>query len=236
MSNNKIVVEIWGDFGLFTRPDMHLERVSYDMITPSAARNILESIYYKYTEFYYQIEKIEVLNPIKTISIKKNEVRSKAKVSGNKIRYINTTDSRTQRNSVYLRDVRYRITASIHIRDNVKPHVNVKSLTDQCLRRIEKGKCFSAPFLGTRECMCFFSPPDYNNKPIQVSKDLGIMLYDVFDFTKINPVLNTTRGKENGLPNVTFFDAKLIDGVLFVPEYNSSLVYKLGGQDVSTII
>lgn len=230
---NEISIEVWGDFACFSRPESKVERLTYPVITPSAARGILSAIYSKPVEFYWQVVRIEVLKPIRYLSFKRNEVinskigrkmdepifvdetpikqkdaNGKEKKTGN--------EHRTQRQTVVLKDVRYRITARIVPRTEFKGTVN--QLYEQALRRIKSGKCFFQPSLGMREFVCYFSEST-NMKPVETSIDLGIMLYDVFDLYKYEVTLKAE-------PFVSVFHAKLENGVLEVPEYDSELVLK----------
>ncbi|MEU7691125.1 type I-C CRISPR-associated protein Cas5c [Microbispora hainanensis] len=200
-----LVMEVRGDFACFTRPELKAERVSYPVMTPSAARGVLEAIFWK-PEFRYRIEQIDVLNDIKWFSIRRNEVTEAASLStvlkeGSRYHF-RTTDKRDQRNTVALRDVAYRIHAQIAL----KPHVTVSvaKYRDQFRRRIERGACFTHPYLGTREFSCTdFGPPDYSRQPIRRSEDLGVMLLDI-DY-------------DAPTPRSLWFTAQLHQGVLQVP-------------------
>lgn len=211
---NEVTVEVWGDFACFTRPESKVERLTYPVITPSAARGILSAIYSKPVEFYWQIKKIEVLKPIKYISFQRNEVIN-SKV-GNQYKPTIVEENRTQRQSVVLKDVRYRITAEIVKRDEFKG--TEEQLYNQAIRRIKGGKCFFQPSLGTREFVCYFDEPT-DAKPISEDLDLGLMLYDVFDLHKFK----VTKKAE---PYVTLFKAYMKNGVIEVPDFDSELVLK----------
>ncbi|MBP0956026.1 MAG: type I-C CRISPR-associated protein Cas5 [Oscillospiraceae bacterium] len=211
---NEIKVEVWGDFGCFSRPESKVERLTYPVITPSAARGILSAIYSKPPEFYWQIKKIEVLSPIRYISIKRNEVIN-SKI-GRGMKPMLVEDSRTQRQTVALKDVRYRITAEIIPQKDFKG--TVEQLYEQALRRIRGGKCYYQPSLGMREFVCYFSEPT-DTEPVPVDLDIGIMLYDVFDLHKYK----VTKQAE---PYVTVFKARLEQGVLNVPDFDSDEVLK----------
>ena len=212
----EISLEVWGDFACFSRPECKVERLSYPVITPSAARGILSAIYSKPVEFYWQVKRIEVLKPIKYISFKRNEVKSRQ--SGKKPVFVE--DDRTQRQSVVLKDVRYRITAEIVKRPDFSG--TLEQLYAQALNRIEKGKCFFQPSLGLREFACYFGPSG-DSAPIEDSCDLGYMLYDVFDFK------NDIEVTEKTTPCISLFSAKMERGVIEVPEIDSPLVLKPEG-------
>ena len=208
----QIVFETYGKFALFTRPESKVERLTYPVPTPSAIRGLLAAIYSKPVEFYWQVNRIEVLNDIQFISLKLNEVKYKA---GKKP--ILVEDTRTQRNSTFLRDVRYRIYASIKKRPGFDGTLG--QLYEQAQRRIKQGKCYFQPCFGTRECTAYFEEIDMTRKPIDESLDVGIMLYDVYDLNdfSIGPK-----------PSVSVYEAKMINGVIEVPDFNSPLVKKEG--------
>ena len=212
----EISLEVWGDFACFSRPECKVERLSYPVITPSAARGILSAIYSKPVEFYWQVKRIEVLSPIKYMSFKRNEVKSRQ--SGKNPVFVE--DDRTQRQSVVLKDVRYRITAEIVKRPDFSG--TLEQLYAQALNRIEKGKCFFQPSLGLREFACYFGPSG-DSAPIEDSCDLGYMLYDVFDFK------NDIEVTEKTTPCISLFSAKMERGVIEVPEKDSPLVLKPEG-------
>jgi CRISPR-associated protein Cas5d len=209
----EIVLEVWGDFACFSRPESKVERLSYPVMTPSAARGILSAVYSKPVEFYWQVKKIEVLRPIRYISFKRNEViNSKIGTKPKPILVEDTRETgaehRTQRQSVVLKDVRYRITAEIIKRDSFRG--SLEQLYEQAQRRINSGKCFYQP--------CYFDNPG-DLKPIEESLDLGIMLYDVFDLHKFE----VTKKAE---PYISLFHAKMENGVIEIPEFDSELVLK----------
>ena len=133
----EISVTVWGDLACFTSPTTKVERLSQAVPTPSAARGILSSIYSKPKEFFLMVTKIEVLKPIRYISVRRNEVKS---ILGNNMEPISAEDERTQRQTVFLYDVRYRITAQIVPRPDY--HGTVEQLYAQAERRIKGGKCF----------------------------------------------------------------------------------------------
>lgn len=211
---NEIKIEVWGDFACFSRPESKVERLTYPVITPSAARGILSAVYSKPVEFYWQIRQIEVLKPIRYITFKRNEVIN-SKI-GRKPSAMLVEDDRTQRQTVALKDVRYRITAEIIPRKDFKGTVN--QLYEQAKRRISSGKCFFQPSLGLREFVCYFDVPT-DAEPVNESMDIGFMLYDVFDLHKYE----VTPKAE---PFVSVFHAVLENGVMKVPDFDSSEVLK----------
>lgn len=225
-TDKEFCLEVWGPMACFTRPELKVERVSYDVITPSAARAIFEAIFWK-PAIHWQVTKIEVLNPIKWTSIRRNEVGAVA--SKNPI-YIE--DKRQQKNTLCLKDVRYRIWAKLEFIPERKRKGEQLSLFDETAhpdenpakynamfeRRASKGQCFTQPYLGTRECSASFmlvnSEIDELNTPINESRDLGIMLYDM-DFEK-----------DLKNPPAMFFRAKMENGVIIVPSNNSKEILR----------
>lgn len=204
-----LVVKVWGDFACFTRPEMKVERVSYPVPTPSAARGILEAIFWK-PEFQWQVKRIDVLNPIRYFSILRNEVNRKAAVSTAKTwstrggGYYADQD-RAQRHTLALRDVAYLLWADIVLTPHAKG-VDPAKYRDQFRRRVARGQCLHQPYLGCREFAAFFGPPEGDERPIPLSEDLGLLLFDI-DYE--------ADGSGRGQPR--FFSAKLTNGSLEVP-------------------
>ena len=205
-------VEVWGDYACFTRPEMKVERCSYDIITPSAARGLLEAIYW-HPGFKWVIDKIHVLNKIEFTNVRRNEVKSK--VSARNARaamngdidklYICTSDDIVQRAAMLLRDVHYVIEAHFElIPEKMAESDNEGKFLDIMNRRLKKGQCFHQPCFGTREFSANFKSWEggkiitaYPNE----DRDLGFMLFDM-DYS--NP--------EDITP--MFFRAKLEKGVV----------------------
>lgn len=197
-----VAVQVWGEGALFTRPELKVERVSYPVMTPSAAVGVLESIFWK-PEMTWRVVRIEVLNEIRQFTFRRNETTDLAPladaVSGR--RRVDTSAHRVQRNAICLRDVAYRIHAQV----DLKPHANkpATAYRDQFRRRVAKGRCFAQPYLGTREFTAYFGEPTDKDSPIDRSEDLGLMLHSVDH--SADPV------------SFTWFQAKLENGVLRVP-------------------
>lgn len=212
--NREIVLEVWGDFACFTDPASKVERRSYPVPTPSAVRGILSALYSKPPEFYWQVMRIEVLNPIRYISFKRNEVKSTVKDTP-----IYADEDRTQRQTQALRDVRYRITAEICPRPDFRG--TVEQLYAQAVRRIRGGKTFYQPSLGLREFVAYFEESDGSRPPIQESMDLGLMVYDVFD-------LHDWAVRKKAKPCLSLYHARMENGVIEVPPYDSPEVLKGG--------
>jgi CRISPR-associated protein Cas5d len=239
--NKQFCLEVWGDYACFTRPEMKVERVSYDVITPSAARAIFEAIFWK-PAIRWLVKRIEILNPIKWISVRRNEIG--AVMSSSDGLYIE--EKRQQRAGLFLRDVRYRLYAELEFipinersetknplpeylieEEEFKPHnlgkdENPGKYYGIFERRARKGQCFNQPYLGCREFSCSFrlieNPNEEEAIPICETRDLGFMLYDM-DFSdpqKRNP------DPEN--PNPAFFRAKIENGVVSVPPWGSEEV------------
>lgn len=196
-------VRVRGEYALFTRPENKVERVSYRVMTPSAARGILEAIYW-HPQFKWAIREIHVLNPVKTFNILRNEVNSKMSPS-TKEPYFSDED-RAQRNSICLRDVDYVIFADANVKEGFDDdHAKHR---DQFRRRVEKGQCFHRPSLGCREFAADFGPAAGSPEPVNWSEDLGLTLWDV----KYSDVKGEPFWPQ-------FFNAQVESGVLRIPEH-----------------
>lgn len=221
-------IKVWGPFACFTRSDARLDRVSYDVPTPAACRGILEAIYCKPLEFWYEIREIKVLNPIRQIVVRKNEISKKTE-SKKTAKTIDVAEARTQRATSYLRDVAYVITANIHVRDDCLPGLSIPEKESKIRREFEKrvngGKCFSQPYLGLKECLCYYEMAVGNEAPIDETRDLGIMLYDIFD-PKSTAVLDTRKKTKNITTKITYYHACIASGIVKVPEYSSQAIFK----------
>jgi CRISPR-associated protein Cas5d len=209
-----LTVEVKGPYACFTRPELKTERVSYPVMTPSAAKGVLEAIYWK-PEFDYVVTAIEVLNPIQWVAVRRNEVTSmitldwvRRAMSDPALRYDVETD-RDQRNTVFLNDVWYRIRAQVRLRPHAdKPEAAYR---DQLRRRVDRGACFSEPFLGTRECSAESFGKETGQPPIERSEDLGVMLHGI----------NYSQSGET----YTWFPARLDNGIMAVPEQGIELAH-----------
>lgn len=223
-TDKEYCLEVWGDWACFTRPELKVERVSYDIITPSAARAIFEAILFKRYAMRWQVTKIEVINPIKWTSIRRNEVGVLAGKSP-----IFIEDKRQQKNSLLLQDVRYRIYAKlvfIPVKDRPKEAFikhqpgddeNPMKYYQMFERRALQGQCFSQPYLGCREFAANWKYIDDTEQlapPLEENRDLGIMLYDM-DFEG-NPKK----------PDAMFYRAKMEQGVIVVPNKDSEEVLR----------
>ena len=217
-----VKIEVWGDYACFSRPELKTERVTYDVMTPSAARGILEALYW-HPGLNWVIDRIYVLSPIrlekqetkdtsdiKMTSIKRNEVKSKVLASsvrtvmtgGRGELYLNTASERNQRSSLILQDVHYVIEAHFEMTDKAAPGDNPGKFQDIIKRRLQKGQCFLQPYFGCREFPAHFREWEGGLiDTIPLTKDLGYMLYgmDYSDPENIRP---------------QFFRAQLKNGVL----------------------
>ncbi len=210
------VIEVQGDFACFTRPEMKVERVSYDVITPSAARAIFDAILWK-PAIRWQVTRIEVLNPIRWINLRRNEVGSvvpvgnvKKAMNGNFHRLaLDVEDDRQQRAGLFLRDVRYRLHAHFELLNKDEPPAKYSEMFE---RRVRKGQCFNQPYLGCREFSCDFRLVDEDGPPpIDETRELGWMLYDL-DYS------------DPQSPNPRFFNTWMQKGVIEVPDWDSEEV------------
>ncbi|TRZ52016.1 type I-C CRISPR-associated protein Cas5 [bacterium] len=200
MIDNEIVrVKVAGDFACFTRPDLKVERLTYPCMTPSAARGILDSILWK-PEFKWWIHRILILNPVKYVSFKRNEINARQGKTP-----IVIEEKRTQRISIVLRDVAYIIEASIY-QNEFNPKNPPKKYAEMFKRRILKGQCWRRPFLGTREFAAEFFTPDGDEKPIQEIIPIGSMLFDVYYDAKGKPA------------PLFFYDVSVMNGILECPK------------------
>ncbi len=236
--NKTFCLEVRGDYACFTRPEMKVERVSYDVITPSAARAIFESIFWK-PAIRWHVRKIEILAPIKWISVRRNEVGT---VMSDRSDGFFVEDNRQQRAGLFLRDVCYRLHAElefIHPRNrgavyNPVPEYladreeeaeiardpkeeNPGKYNAMFERRARKGQCFHRPYLGCREFSCMFRFIDNAEsealQPIQETRELGFMLYDM-DFKDPKDI------------KPAFFKARIDNGVMHIPAWESEEVRK----------
>jgi CRISPR-associated protein Cas5d len=191
-----------GPWACFTRPDMKVERVSYEIMTPSAARGVLEAVLWK-PAIRWQVHVISVLAPIAWASVRRNELKSRASP---RVGHVFIEDDHAQRNSVVLRDVDYVISASFSLTERAGPEDNVRKFEEMFVRRLEKGQHAHAPYLGCREFAADLSPAPERFAPIDpgVDRPLGMVFYD-FDYRKPEAI------------KPYFFEARLRGGVLDVP-------------------
>lgn len=216
-----VLMEVWGDYGCFSRPELKVERVSYEVMTPSAARGILDAVFW-HPGMRWQIDRIYVLSPIRFTNIRRNECKSK--VSSSKARTVMnggkgdlclyTSEDIQQRAAMVLQNVHYVIEAHFKMTAEASPSDNAGKFQEMMKRRLDKGQCYHQPCLGTREFPARFRR--WPGKPIPAireNRDLGLMLYDLdySDREDIRPM---------------FFRARLTDGVLEVPDPASGEVLR----------
>ena len=212
-------LRVWGDFACFTRPEMKVERVSYDVITPSAARAVFEAIFWK-PALRWVVEGVDVLSPIRTTTIRRNEVESKistrkaeqAMRDGKGDLGLFIEEERQQRAATVLRDVAYLLHAHMEVKPGMHSDYPKPKLHEMFTRRAEKGQCFMQPYLGCREFPAYFEPVTDASRFPPISdqdkdKDLGFMLHDL-DY-----------GRET--PQPRFFRAQLRNGTLSIPHPDS---------------
>lgn len=222
-----ISLKVWGDLACFTMPEAHVERLSYPVITPSAARGVLEAIFWK-PQIRYELDRIAVLKPIRFTSIRRNEIQGTVTVkgasgvnawmqdpSGYEPYLVDSAgrddvqgENRTQRNTVLLRDVAYLLEARLIVK-NPSTADSPAKYREMFSRRASQGQCVRQPCFGIREFAAFFALPDGTETPVDETRDLGVMLYDL-DFPSDGPP--GARPPECAL----FAPAKLERGVLDV--------------------
>ena len=219
LEKNRVCLRAWGDFACFTRPEMKVERVSYDVITPSAARGLLEAVYWK-PQIRWVVREIHVLNKIRFGNVRRNELGGvgpsartlKSYLDGSKQDRIAQfiEDDRQQRAATLLQDVAYIIHAHFEVLNQKDPP---QKHFEMFKRRASKGQCFQQPYMGCREFVANFAwhegdSPQPDDSLIG-TRDLGFMLHDI-DF------------ENNMTPK--FFRAEMIDGVIKVPAFHSNEV------------
>ena len=203
-----IKMRVWGEYACFTRPEMKVERVSYDVPTPSAARGMVESVYF-HNGLRWIIDRIYVCKPIRFTNILRNEVASKisarnvlTEANGKKRSYIDRNAGIQQRATTMLRDVHYVIEAHFEMTDQANPSDNPGKFQDIVKRRLRSGQAYMQPYLGCRECTAHFRLWEGGDIPtIDETRDLGYMLYDM-DYSD----------PENIQP--MFFRAQMVHGVI----------------------
>jgi CRISPR-associated protein Cas5d len=240
-------LEVWGEYACFTRPEFKVERFSYPVMTPSAARAIFDAIYLEFGKttpkqpaMYWQVERIEILKPVRYIALMRNEVKEKASV-----RSIQTwmkdpgtfepiyadatredtgqdTRGRTQRQTMALKGVGYRIHA--HAVLYAENHELRQKIERSFERRASNGQCVYQPYLGCREFTGYFKllgDSSATPEPHSVNERIGWMVYDVFDLSR--------PGSNTDAPHISLFEAEISNGVLNIPPYPSAEVRKPQG-------
>lgn len=208
VQDSPLRVKVWGEYACFTRPEMKVERVSYPVMTPTAARGVLEAIFWK-PEFTWRVEEVWALKPITYFSMTRNEVSSRAsqqtamKWSREGGGYA-APDDRAQRHTLGLRDVAYVIVARQMLRPDVTD--DPAKYRDQFRRRVRDGRCFATPYLGCREFSASFAELNGAEQPNGATEDIGPMLLDI---------AYAPDSSGRGAPS--FWNARLEEGVLRVP-------------------
>jgi CRISPR-associated protein Cas5d len=238
----RYTLEVWGDLACFTRPEMKVERYSYPVITPSAARGIFDAIHWHSVDgkptFRWQVHKIEILTLPRYIALRRNEVKDKVPPAVTIGKWMDGTKEvsplfadgdretlgtdqkgRTQRQTMALKDVRYRLHGEIRPWPGFEREV-AKADT-MFARRADRGQCIYQPYLGCREFPAYFrlvKDPVAEPPPIPLDMNLGWMLYDVFDLSR--------PGSTTDSPRISLFQATIRNGTLEIPLYESSAVRK----------
>ncbi len=251
MSRQTHTLEVWGDLACFTRPEMKVERFSYPVITPSAARGIFDAIYWEGIRdthgmkpyFHWQVERIEVLEMPRYIALRRNEVKDKATADrtikawmdgreppeplwadGGKDDLGTDQKGRTQRQTMALKNVRYRLTARVIPKSQFSAPEQINKFDSIFERRAKQGKCFQQPFFGCSEFPAFFEyvqPDGAQRLPVPFDQHIGWMLYDVFDLRR-----DVVRDDK---PFISLFDASVVKGIVEVPPFESRKVRKPEG-------
>lgn len=234
-------LEVWGDFACFTRPEAKGERFSYPVMTPSAARGIFDSIYLKPAAFRWEVIRIQLLEKPRYITLRRNEVKEKVNLNavgrwmagkdnpeplwadGDRELTRSDEKGRTQRQTLALREPRYRLSA--RIRPWPGHEDRLVASEQQFLRRASQGKCFQQPYLGCREFPAYFELLDAPHAAVEpvsetrdLNLDLGPILYDVFDLSR--------PGRSDDPPAISLFHAQVRSGVLEIPAWDDPAVLK----------
>jgi len=234
-----VYLRTWGDLACFTRPEMKVERVSYPVITPSAARGILEAILYK-PQFRWRVRRVAVKKPIRFLAFRRNEVKSR--LNPRRPEPLLADEDRTQRNTLAQRDFEYVIEAEMSLTPLAglprrRPEDSEDNGADTPVkylamfqRRAEKGQCFAQPCFGCREFPAHFALAGETDMAVPAGinpdTDLGLMLYDVFN---LDVARDQPPGKvEKPTPRITFFPARLQNGVVNIPDWQT-VKQQLGG-------
>lgn len=232
-----VLLEVWGNYASFNRPEMKVERVSYDVMTPSAARGILEAIYWK-PEMKWVVDAIHILKPIRFTHVRRNELAGKIPVKGaggvgtamksdQGSLGIDIGGARQQRAGMILREVHYGIRAHVQVIDPGENAVPVAKHLDMFKRRAAKGQCFHHPYLGNREFPAFFCVAEQFPEPppeLTAPRDLGWMLHDmVYREDPKGAIIESNHGRRL-TAEPRFFRARLADGVLRIPPIDGTEV------------
>lgn len=205
----QIELDVWGERACWPRPDSTAECLTYPVPTPGGMRGVLSAICAEPTEFYWQIQRIEVLRPIRYAGYKRGELTHPGTAS--------FAAEAAPRQTVALRDVRYRVTAAVHLRPSSSK--SEAALEDEALSRIESGRHAVQPYLGRRDFPAGIGPAAAGETPIALDMDLGYMLYDTVDLRRYQDPRKARRF-------LSYFYARLEGGVLTIPPYDSPEVMR----------
>lgn len=238
--NMPFYIKVGGDYACFTNPNLKVERVSYPVMTPAAARGLLEAIFWK-PAFRWEIRSITVLKPIKTLSVMRNEIEDRQSAKP-----IVIEEKRQQRVSLVLKDVAYVIAADIVL---VWKSERIEKYRDQFRRKLERGACHHTPYFGTREFAAWFEPASGDETPEVVidNQYLGVMFFDTaYVKSESRPDMRFLRHRPSnvesqkqpppevhaGYPHYLFFPASIEKNQVIVPHEKYRELYKLEGLDV----
>ena len=209
-------VRVRGPFACFTRPEFKTERLSYEVLTPSAARGLLEAILWK-PAIYWHIRRIRLLSPVRFVQFKRNEVNTRiptgkavtASRTGTGMDDYFADEDRAQRNTVALRDVDYAVDAEMAMTPRAGSEDNPKKFDEMFRRRLERGQFHMQPYLGCREFAAIVEPYLGDPPPLEnESRDLGLMLHDI----------RYSKARNEAV----FFHAKLDKGAIEIPEWRAA--------------
>lgn len=232
MNSKTFLIRVGGGYACFTNPGLKVERCTYPVMTPAAARGVLEAIYWK-PQFRWEIREIKVIKPIKQISIMRNEIEERQDKKP-----IVIEKNRQQRASLILKDVEYVINAEIVLKEGIN---NIVGYIDQFKRKLEQGQCHHTPYLGTREFSAWFEPATGKEEPKELIREfpLGQMLFDTAyreSDERKEMDFHRHKGEEKrvarGYAHALFFDAIIKDNVLTVPHDKYRELYELEGVHV----
>lgn len=243
MQSPEQTILVWGDYACFTEPLSKVERKSMLVPQPSAVRGIFDSIYCKPVEFRWEPTRVEVLAPPRFVSLMRNEVKEKVNVNaverwrmgaeppepifadGDRDLLGSDEKGRTQRQTIALKNVRYRVSARILPWPGFER--SMQGFVEQFRRRVEHGKCFQQPYFGVREMVAYFAFPNAEalaEPPISLTRQLGYMVYDIFDLSR--------PGNANSAPQISVFNASIHNGVMHYPAYGDPAVRRAHQEEI----
>lgn len=232
-------VKFWGDLACFTRPEFKVERVSYPVMTPAAARGSLEAIFWK-PEIRWEIREIWLLEPVKQIAIMRNELSDRQSVQAGSGESFYIEERRQQRTSLFIKNPAYLVLADIRLKESTQHHK--QKYLEQFNRRLQRGKCHHQPYLGTRECSAYFAKVSDTEKPVTDNIAIGQMFFDTAYCRSMDRHEMTIIEHDNGQARVVscyaqplFFEAEVIQGILQVPWQKYAELYRLEGVHVQGI-